>query len=164
MSKFIEGYDDKYQITSSGEVVSLHGSTPKLLKGEIDKDGYRRVRLYSHGESKKYFVHRLVATHFLDIVEGCDIVNHINENKLDNRVENLEWTTAKGNANHGTRNSRMAKSKYKRVCQVKDGVIIKRFDSLVQAQEETGVRYSGISACCHGKQKTSGGYEWEFEI
>jgi hypothetical protein len=101
--KLINGYD--YSVSSLGRI--RNNRTGRILKGVPNTFGYLQVFLYKNGRSKRFTVHQLVASYFLPDQMGKEI-NHINEDKLDNRVENLEYITHKENCNYGTRNSRMA--------------------------------------------------------
>ena len=86
-----------------GRVWSVKGQ--KYLNGTVAKNGYVYVHLTAlNGKRKKERLHRLVALAFIDNPEGLSQVNHIDENKLNNAVDNLEWCSAKYNANYGTRN------------------------------------------------------------
>lgn len=93
--KDIKGYEGKYQVSNLGRVRGLI-STPKILTGYKNESGYMNVSL----EGKQYKLHRLVAGAFIPNPENKPVINHINENKLDNRACNLEWKTHKENINH----------------------------------------------------------------
>ena len=93
----IKQYLDKYYVSDSGVV--YNNNTGRELK--LDKStGYSRVKLSFLNEKKTYLVHRMVADVFIDKVDGKDMINHINGNKIDNRVENLEWVTSQENMIH----------------------------------------------------------------
>nr|DAW45505.1 MAG TPA: homing endonuclease [Caudoviricetes sp.] len=94
-----------YEITRNGEIYSLKHNKRKLIKGYIDKYGYRRVLLHIWGKRKKYFVHRLVAMKYIENPNNLPQVNHKDGNKLNNNVENLEWVTAKQNIQHAIKNN-----------------------------------------------------------
>lgn len=109
--KDIEGYEGYYQISNNGRVKSVrrriylgNGYTKfiegRIRKAELSKHGYIRVLLSINGKNRKYFTHRLVANAFLNKIDGCDFVNHINGIKTDNRVDNLEWCTPAQNIRH----------------------------------------------------------------
>lgn len=157
--KTIEEYPN-YMISNLGRVKSLY--TYKVLKPSITK-GYYFVSLVQNGNKENVRIHRLVAKAFLDNPNNYNVVNHKNENKLDNRVENLEWCTAKYNCNYGTRNKKVSESKYKPICQFsKDGTLIKIWDSAKQAADELNIDFRHISDCCKCKRKTAYGYKWHF--
>lgn len=94
-----------YEITRNGEIYSLKHNKRKLIKGYIDKYGYRRVLLHILGKRQKYFVHRLVAMKYIENPNNLPQVNHKDGNKLNNNVENLEWVTAKQNIQHAIKNN-----------------------------------------------------------
>ena len=154
--KDCKGYEGKYQVSNLGRVWSI--GSQRYLKGSYDKDGYIQVCLTAkNGKAKKESVHRLVALAFLSNPTGMPVVNHIDENKENNCVDNLEWTTIKDNANHGTRNKRVSKANSIPVyCFELD----KTFYGAREAERELGINHSSISKACHGKQKTAGGYHW----
>lgn len=108
--KGLENVCDYYYITKQGRVISKRTNI-KFLKSSFCKIGYTRVCLKTNENKRTFFyVHRLVAKAFIPNPENKPQVNHINEIKDDNRVENLEWVTALENNNHGTRNVRISKS------------------------------------------------------
>lgn len=108
------GYEDiksEYFISNNGNVISKSRKTEKVLKYRVGKNGYPYVTLRTKdNKNKTSKIHRLVALAFVDSPSGKEQVNHINENKLDNNAENLEWVTPKENINHGTRNKRAGES------------------------------------------------------
>jgi len=97
----IEDFED-YTITRDGIVISLKRSEPVYLKGDIS-DGYKRVVLHNKERKKRFFVHRLVAETFIDNLRNKPLVNHIDSDRLNNKVENLEWCTAQENVSHCVR-------------------------------------------------------------
>lgn len=169
--KDVEGYEGKYKISNQGKVKSLnyrgHG-VEALLKPKTDKDGYLEVRLCVNNVSRYVRVHRLVASTFIE--NDCDKpqVNHINEVKDDNRVENLEWMTNKENVNHGTATKRRSNTmtKYKDIVgvNVETGKVI-RFSTVNEAGEN-GFSTSVIRGILNGSKrgkysmKTNKGYKW----
>ena len=105
--KPVKDYEGIYEVSSDGKVRSLDrlDSIGRRRAGRVRKtfivgDGYEQVYLNKDGVSTGLYVHRLVATAFIDNAEDKREVNHINREKLDNRVENLEWVTAKENQRH----------------------------------------------------------------
>lgn len=108
----IKGYDG-YEVSDLGRVRSLNynrtGET-RLLKPGLGKNGYLIVVLCKNRKQKVFYVHKLVVEAFIGPIPKGKVVNHLNEIKTDNRLENLEITTYKKNNNHGTRNERAAKA------------------------------------------------------
>lgn len=188
--KDIEGYEGLYQVSSLGRIRSLGrtcGSKNKsvqrkrqrILTQEVTIHGYCRVRLYdADGNAKHYAVHRLVYDTFIGLKDKGNEVNHINEIKTDNRLQNLEECSDSYNCNYGTRNKRIAdklvgvplskdhKNKIatalsEKVIQLTpDGNVIHVYDSAKVASELTGIDAGHICSCKNGKRRTAGGYVW----
>lgn len=153
--KDIKDYEGYYAITSDGEVLSTRYN--RTLKPRPTEDGYLQVVLCVRGDQKPFYVHRLVAQAFVPNPEGLPEVNHIDENKNNNDVSNLEWVTAKDNCNHGTRNERMAKKHFKTVINLDT---LHMYESVKLASALTGANKTSIASCCRGQAKTAGGYHW----
>ena len=149
----IKGYEGKYKISSYGKVKSLKHKDEKLLKPSYDKDGYKQVILCNNGKGKKWFIHRLVAIHFLPNPNNLPQVNHKDEDKANNVVENLEWCTCKYNINYGTAKNKKAKSQGRQVLCITTGEI---FYSVREAGRHYSISKSHISECCKGKAKSAG--------
>lgn len=109
-----------YKITKEGKVISLKHKTQIELKGEIDKDGYRRVLIYVDGKRKKFFVHRLVAEQYIPNPENKPQVNHKDGDKLNNHYSNLEWVTNKENIVHAEKLGLRSHENVLRIEQVKE--------------------------------------------
>ena len=173
------GYPN-YIVYENGMIYSTLSN--KYLKPSKNKKGYMTVELFNDSGSKRLLVHRIVATAFIENPYGLPQVNHIDEDKGNNNVSNLEWCTAKYNMNYGngakTRHSKIDYSKpsYKEnaikngkvvsipVLQIdKYGNVINRFGSIKEATDSLGVKQSHISECCKGKRKTSWGFSWKYE-
>lgn len=145
-----------YHISSEGAVFNQYA---KPLSKQIDKDGYEYVLVRSNGHRKKFLVHRLVADAFIPNPGLLPQVNHIDGNKRNNRVSNLEWVTNSENQIH-SRYILGNQTGFKDtpvVC-VETGTIYK---STRDAWRDTGVCYSHISECANGKRKTAGSYHWK---
>ena len=165
--KDIEGYEGLYQVSNKGNVKSLvnHNgvSIEKLLKPSINSNGYLKVRLFKNKTSKYLYVHRLVAKSFIENNNNLPCINHKDECKTNNVVENLEWCSYKYNLNFGTRNSRARKALSKQVYQyTKDGELIAVFESTREAQRQ-GFHQCAVANCCNGKRKTHKGYIWSYK-
>lgn len=165
----VVGYEGFYEVSSLGRVKSLNYNKTgkeKIMKQVKNRNGYLQVGLCKNGKMILKSVHRLVAVAFIPNPNNYPQVNHINENKEDNRVDNLEWCTRKYNTNYGTRNERISskltnhEKKSKPVLCVETGVV---YISAHEAERQTGVYHPNIIACCKGKYKTTGGYHWQYE-
>lgn len=165
--KDIEGFESKYRISNKGNVFSVKNN--KILAKKYMTSGYVFYALYKRGYHY-LSAHRLVATHFIENKNNLPEVNHIDENKLNNNVSNLEWCTRKQNLNHGTCTKRIINSKgykesversKKKVVGYLDGKEVLRLDSMVSG-ELYGFCKQSISACCRGKLKKHKGYTWKF--
>lgn len=105
--KNVKYYENKYQVSTFGRV--RNKVTRRILTHGLNRNGYHRVNLYDESGMKSKFVHRLVAQAFKPNPENKPQVNHIDEDKANNNVNNLEWMTAKENNNYGTRIERVSK-------------------------------------------------------
>ena len=160
--KDISGYEGLYQISNLGNVKSLNYSRTgkeRILKPGTDKDGYLLVTLYKNRNKRPFKIHRLVAKAFIPNPDNKSDVNHKDENKTNNCVDNLEWMTRMKNNNFGTRNERISKS----VLQfTKNGEFVKEWPSATQIKIELGFDQSNISDCCNEKRKSAYEYIWKF--
>ena len=174
--KDIAGYEGLYQVSSLGRVKSLSRRDrlnrviqEKILKPRSDKKGYLMVNLYKESKRKSYKVHRLVAQAFILNPENKPQVNHKDEDKTNNRVDNLEWATAKENVNYGTRNERVAKSHVnnKKLSKPIYGINVKtneriEFPSIKEAGG-SGFGQGNIVHCLKGRCKSHKGYKWFYK-
>ena len=144
----IKGYESLYGITSCGRVYSYR--TKKFLKPWDDGRGYLCVNLSKNGKWKHYKIHRLVADAYLPNPDNLPQVNHIDENKTNNALPNLEWCDASYNINY---------SQAKKVICVETGII---YNSITEAAKAVNRSIGNISNCCKGKRKTSAGFHWRY--
>lgn len=159
--KNIEEFDG-YQISNFGNVKSFryrNKNNPKILKKIIDKDGYYVINLYRNKKCIQKRIHILVANAFISNLKKLPQVNHKDENKLNNKVDNLEWCTAKYNCNYGTRNQRISK----KINQYDlEENYVKTWDSIIDVEKKLNIFHSRIIECCQGKRKSIGGYKWRY--
>lgn len=162
----IKGLESKYQISNLGRVRKIHILTPR-----VSKKGYQQVTL----EKCHYYIHRLVAIHFLEPLEGKFEVNHLDGNPSNNNVNNLEWCTHQENVQYsfdklgrkhkGIKGAENVSSKA--VCQFdSNGNLIKIWGSQMEVERELGIRHSNISNACRGitKDNKSHGFIWKWLI
>lgn len=161
--KDIKNFEGLYQVSNMGNVRSLRYrrmNTIRNLKPRWCTNGYYSVSLRRDGKSYPPMIHRLVALAFLPNPHNYREVNHKDEDKKNNCVDNLEWCTSKYNACYGTRNIRASQKQSKPVkgINLKTGEII-FFKSMIEAKRKG---YGHISECCYGLYKQTKGYKWEW--
>lgn len=168
--KDIPGYEGLYQASNLGRIKSLLFNKEKILKAWVQNTGYLTVSL----NNKKFSLHRLIAKTFIENPNNYPIINHKDGNKLNNKVENLEWCTYKHNLNEAIKlglihikyASKDNKIRAKKIAQYTlDGVYIKTFIGSVDAEKELKqkgikVNASNIRNVCNGKRNNAGGYKW----
>ena len=169
--KDILGYEGRYQVSNWGRVKSLNyrrTGKEKILKAGASGDGYLQVTLSKDGKRKQPLVHRLVATAFCENPHGFKEVNHINEDKSDNRADNLEWCSRSYNCSYNDRAKKAGKKTGKKLSKPviaidkRTGLIVE-FVSAHEAERETGIASSNIINCCQGKLKSCGGFYWMYK-
>lgn len=165
MEEIWKNINSKYQVSNLGHVRSLQYGKVKQLSLCKNSDGYLVVSLWDKMKRKQYLVHRLVAEAFIPNPNNYPQINHINEDKTDNSVANLEWCDCKYNVNYGTHNQRMFENMPK-YCVVKydlEGNYIAEYQSIKMAARENNIRDSNISKCCKGERKTAGKCIWKYK-
>lgn len=176
--KDIDGFGGKYQISDRGNVRSFsRWKNGELLAGGMTGK-YRFVVLVKtcRQDAKNYYIHRLVAMHFIPNPDNLPEVNHIDGDTLNNHAENLEWCTRQGNAHHASATGILSKAhknesgakhpRAKAVMQyAKDGTLIREWESVNQIQRETGFLACSIFCCCNHKKNYNSayGYKWEYK-
>ena len=166
----VKGYEGLYQVSSMGRVKSLGRKDrfgrvikERILEPAVTHNGYLRVGLHVDGKRKMLRVHRLVCEAFHENPDNKSEVNHVNEDKTDNRACNLEWSTRTENCNHGSRNERVAKALSKPIGQFSlDGKLIKVWQSACEARRQTGFDQGYVGAVARGKFKQAYGYIWKY--
>ena len=108
MRKKIKNYDN-YYIYDNGDVLNIN--TNKILSGSIGNNGYKYYRLSKNNHKKMFYVHRLVAEHFVENIKKLPVVNHKDGNKLNNNVDNLEWVSYSDNVKHFHKKIKKEKNK-----------------------------------------------------
>lgn len=153
--KDVEGAEEYYQISNLGRI---RNKITKQILTPSKSGGYRHIKLM-YGVNKNVLIHRLVAQAFIENPFNFRCVNHIDENKENNRVDNLEWCSTKYNANYG----KGALQRNQRIIQYDlNGNAIKIWESMKEACDQLNLCYQGISSCCRGESKTCGGYAWTY--
>lgn len=162
--KDIKDYEGYYQVSNLGNVRSLKFNkiTPLKPYKNVARHGYLEVYLRLPGSKKTFKVHRLVAQAFIENPDNLPQINHKDENKENNCVDNLEWCTNKYNINYGTCIEKITKAVSMKIAQYSlSGELIATFDSQIEAARQTGTRQGSISGCINGVNKTAGGYIWK---
>lgn len=161
--KPIEGYPD-YFVSSYGRILSRKkwndNKRERYLKPAISKKGYSYVALSKDGKLHSFIVHRLVANAFIENPNNYPQINHKNEIKTDNRVENLEWCTNIYNMNYGARTQKQIQKLSKPVKCLETGIIYP--SSAEASRQNPPVRQGNIILCCQGKNKTACGKHWVY--
>ena len=167
--KDIKGYEWKYQVSNYGRVKSLNyrrTGNERLLKPILQPTGYLFVMLCK--PLKNFFIHRLVAEAFIPNPDNLPQVNHKDEDKTNNHVDNLEWCTQLYNLNYGSRNKRISESqlnhpnKSKKVYQYTlYGELVKEWESINECVRN-GFNLGAVFSCCKGERKTHKGYRWTY--
>lgn len=181
--KPIFGFEGAYEISTYGRIKSLERNVLKkngtlhytisefIMKAHITWGGYSRISLFKNSKYFKYPIHRLVAIHFIPNPIGYDQINHIDGNKQNNHIENLEWCNASQNHNH----------RYKTLGHIapRTGVINDAFSSKPVVQlnlnnelvniypsigeaVRSGYNRGHVSECCNGKRKTHKNSKWQY--
>ena len=178
--KAVKDYEGLYEVSNTGRVRSLErkvrsgkGCPTRTLRGAVMRPqvsrGYVRLMLCKDGKRKWHSVHRLVAMAFLPNPEELAVINHLDGNKGNNHIGNLQWCTPSENALHAFRTGLSVATEHSRVARIKansrrvrcldDG---KEFSQLSEAARYYGLDRSSIGRTAHGVNKTSGGKRFEF--
>ena len=166
--KDIVGYEGKYQVSNLGNVKSLNykrSGKEKLLVPYQTANGYMTISLWNNNRGHTEYIHRLVAKAFIDNPDNLPEVNHKDENKQNNSVENLEWCDSKYNMNYGEGAHKKSAENHKKPIYQYDlqGNFIKEWSSATDIHRELGYSNTNIARCCRGVSKTSHGYIWRYK-
>ena len=163
--KDISGYEGLYQVSNHGRVKSFRRKEPHLLSTCVGKHGYRVVLLYNgNGQRKNERVHRLVAQAFIPNPNGYPYINHKDEDRTNNHVDNLEWCTAEYNINYGTCKERISLSNGIHILKYDlDGNFICEYQTMTEAERFEGIDHANICMCCKGKISHCNNYIWIYK-
>ena len=160
----VKGYESMYEVSDQGRVKSVKFGKEKILKPGRNQQGYLLVNICKNGERKMYLVHRLVAQAFIPNTNNLPQVNHKDEDKENNKVENLEWCDSKYNINYGNRTQRQVYKLSKPVLQyTKSGGLVREWKSATDVERNLGYFHNYISKCCTGRYKSAYNFIWKFK-
>ena len=164
--KDIEGFEGLYQVSNMGNVKSLnynHTGKERIMKPQKSSNGYLQVKLWKDGKAKRYLVHRLVANAFLDNSDNLPEVNHKDENKENNHVDNLEFCSRSYNCSYNGRAERIAEKNKKPIYSInKVSGLIMYWNSAKEASRVLGIAKSHICNCLKGRKKSAGNFYWYY--
>lgn len=159
--KSIEETGNLYSVSNKGVV--KRNKDGKIMKQNVHPNRYMNVLLTSGGKQRNYKVHRLVAKAFIPNPEKLPQVNHKDEDRTNNCVENLEWCTSSYNCSYGTRTERIKEQISLPVIQYDlNGKQLKKYPSIIEASRQVGCCDSGISKACRGIYEQYKGYKWRY--
>ena len=172
----IKGYEGLYEASNLGNVRSVdrvivysngrkHFLKGKILKPVKNQEGYLFLWLFKDSKRKTFKVHRIIMNTFVPNPSNLPQINHKDEDKTNNCVDNLEWCDAKYNINYGTRTEKVAIKKSKSVLQIDANTekIIAEYSSATEAGMNFCFGQRNISNCCLGKRKTAYGFKWKYK-
>ena len=144
---------DNYLVSNKGRI--MNAKTGKILRPADDGGGYPMVNLCKEGKPKLKKVHRLVGEAFIENPNNLETINHIDEDKHNNNVENLEWLSRGDNI-------RYSQAKPVEQYDLESGRLICTYSSLSDCCRMTGFDISLISKACRGQYKKAYGYIWKY--
>ena len=160
----VVGYEGLYEVSNMGRVKSVERTAwngkgyrivaERILKGRRTKKGYLQVQLHQDAKIKPYYIHRLVAQSFLDNPDNLPEVNHIDQDKTNNCIDNLEWCTSQYNIEYSQAKPVIGIDKI-------TGLILE-FSSAHEVERMIGIAQQSICACLKGRQKSAGGFYWYY--
>lgn len=183
--KIYLGFENRYQASNFGRVKSLNRIvktgrggyrevTEHILKPRISNRGYQRIPLRIYPKTYWFDVHRLIAKIFIPNPNNYPIINHRDNNPLNNNVDNLEWCTQSYNVKYAYRygNAKPTSGCFKKGCiphnrrkikqYNKNMQLINSYISIKQASDYTHIARTSINNCLSNRSKTAGGFAWEY--
>lgn len=161
MKEIWKQFETNYAISNLGHIKNVN--TSRILKLRKSHNGYLKTNISVNGKIKTIFIHRLVAETFIPNPGNLLQVNHKDENKTNNCVNNLEWCDAKYNRNYGTATERIMQKRRKTVYQYDmSGNLIKQFKSNREASRILNINSGMISQVCNGKRKSYKGFIYKY--
>lgn len=163
--KEVYGFDHLYEISNQGRLRTKYAGKRGYVKdysfiNPLDNGhGYLRFNLRLNHKQKTVYVHQLVAEAFIDNPFGYKEINHKDENKKNNCVDNLEWCDHKYNQNYGSLGQKISTAHCRKIRCIENGMV---FESLTDAAKTLNVAKTAISNCLNGRSKISCGYTWEY--
>ena len=173
--KDVKGYEELYQVSNYGQIRSVDRTVGYRYKGkqriykgrmlkQVVRNGYLSVSLSKENKLKQKNIHRLVAEAFLPNPFNLPVINHIEENKKNNMVSNLEWCSCAYNTNYGSGRKKQAESQQKVVLQYdRSGNLLNQYPSATIAALKNGYNLKTISQCCRGHIKSAYNYIWRYK-
>ena len=157
---YLDGIETDYSVSTEGIV---RKDTTNYILSQSSQQDYKFVTLLVQGKQKRMRVHRMVAETFLDNPENKPYVNHINGNRGDNNVENLEWATPSENTQHAVETGLFISGRARPVIQYNlDGMRMATFASASEAARQTGGSQSKITMCCRRQRQSANDYQWRY--
>lgn len=170
----VKGYEGLYLISTYGNCKTTnyrpgYGRIPEdindimKIENPDNHQGYCTIKLSKNGKKRTARIHRLVAEVFIPNPNNYPCVNHIDGNKLNNHIENLEWCTHQQNMQHASLNNLVNRGKTTRIKQLTlNNEVVKVYKSIREAARETGICRDSITKCLKGKQQQCNNFKWKY--